>query len=106
MKTKKTSTIMLLTCILISTLMILSPEGVQAATFFTDYYETGDYSNWTGTVPNTGSSMQMSLTTVFEGQYSADCTISDTVGTYAFVYKNFATVPFLYHREYIRLSTL
>ncbi len=107
MKTKKPLTIILLACILISTMMILSPENVKAATFFTDNFETGDYSNWTGTGnSNTGSSMQMSTTTVFQGLYSADCSISDTVGTYAFVYKNFAAVPVLYHREYIRLSTL
>ena len=106
MRIKKTITTMLLACILISTMMVLSPGGVRAVTFFADSYETGNYSNWTATVNNAGSSMQMSSTTVFEGLYSADCSISDTVGTYAFVYKNFAAVPVLYHKEYIRLSTL
>ena len=106
MRTKKTITIILSACILISTLVVLSPGSVSAATFFTDNYETGSYSNWTNTVNNTGSSMQMSTTTVFEGHYSADCSISDTIDTYSFVYKNFATVPVLYHREYIRLSSL
>ena len=106
MQTKKTITIMLLACILISTVMVLSPGSVIAATFFSDDYETGDYSNWTGTVNNAGSSMQISSTTVFAGLYSADCSISDTIGTYAFVYENFAAVPVLYHKEYIRLSTL
>ena len=106
MRTKKTITTMLLACILISTMMVLSPGGVRAVTFFADSYETGNYSNWTATVNNLGSSMEMSSTTVFEGLYSADCSISDNVETYAFVYKNFAAVPVLYHKEYIRLSTL
>jgi hypothetical protein len=106
MQTKKTITIMLLACILISTLTFLSPGGVLAATFFSDNYETGNYSNWTGTLDNAGSSMQISSTTVFAGLYSADCSISDNIETYAFVYKNFASVPVLYHKEYIRLSSL
>jgi hypothetical protein len=106
MRTKKTITILLSVCILISTMMILSPGGVIAATFFADSYEAGNYSNWTATLNNLGSSMEMSSTTVFEGLYSADCSISDNVGTYAFVYKNFAALPVLYHKEYIRLSTL
>ena len=106
MRNKKTITTILLAFILISTMMVLSPGGVLATIIFTDGYETGNYSNWTATVNNTGSSMQMSPTTVFEGLYSADCSISNTVGTYSFVYKNFAAVPVLYHKEYIRISTL
>ena len=105
MRAKKTITIILLTCILISTLMVLSP-GVRATTFFLDNFETGNYSLWTGIVNNAGSSMQISSTTVFDGLYSADCSTSDSVGTFAFAYKDFATVPLLYHREYIRLSVL
>jgi hypothetical protein len=48
----------------------------------------------------------MSSATVFDGIYSADCSLSATVGTFAFVYKNLATVPVLYNREYIRFSSL
>jgi hypothetical protein len=48
----------------------------------------------------------MSSTTVFNGSFSADCSLSDTVGTFAFAYKNLATVPVLYNRQYVRLSSL
>ncbi len=107
MQTKKIITVILLVSILISSLTALSPGGVEAALIFTDNYNTGDYSFWTGTENNTGSSMQMSSAPVFEGLYSANCSVSDAVGTYAFVYKNLAAVPaILYHREYIRISTL
>ena len=106
MRTNQIIAILLVGCILISALIISLPKDVFAATVFSDNYETGNYSNWTGTVNNTGSSMQMSTTTVFQGHYSADCSMSDTLNTYAYAYHTFSAASILYHREYIRISTL
>jgi hypothetical protein len=106
MRAKNIITILIVVCILVSTLMISSPRGVYAATVFADNYESGDYSNWEGTVNVSGSLMQISSTTVFQGHYSADCAISDTIGTAAYTYDSFSPVPVLYHREYVRVSSL
>jgi hypothetical protein len=106
-RTKNIVTILLVVCVLVSTLMISSPRDVYAATVFADNFETGSYSNWDGTVNNSGSSMQISATTVFQGHSSADCAISDTIGTYAYAYHTLSSAPTaIYHREYIRVSSL
>jgi hypothetical protein len=106
MRTKNILVIILAVSILASTLTISSTQSVYAATLFGDGYETGDYSAWTDKANSAGSIMGMSETTVFEGHYSADCIIGDTIGSYAYTYYTFSAVPVLYHREYIRVSTL
>jgi hypothetical protein len=106
MRTKGIIAFIIIISILASTMMSSSYLTVAASPIFTDDFESGSYSNWTGAVSVSGSTTGMSTATVFEGHYSADCTLSDVIGTYAFVYKDLATVPVLYHREYIRLSTL
>ena len=109
LRTKDLIAVILVFSILASALLILPPQGVYAATVFTDNYETGTYSNWSGTV-NTSSSMQMSTNTslVFAGNYSADCQLDGTNGTYAYAYTNLSAPQptTLYHREYIRISAL
>jgi hypothetical protein len=106
MRTKNIIAFIIILSILASTMLNSSHLTVAASPIFTDDFESGSYSNWTGAISVSGSTTGMSTATVFEGQYSADCTLSDVIGTYAFVYKNLATAPVLYHREYIRLSTL
>ena len=106
LRTKNANAILLAFLILTSTLLISLVPQVYAETLFTDNYETNNYSKWTDTV-DTGSTMGISPTTVFEGRYSADCNINGTVGTYAYAYKNLLSTPsVLYHREYIRVSAL
>ncbi len=110
LKTKDTIAIILVISILASTLIFLPQQGVFAATVFTDDYETGTFSNWSGTEIWSPSSMQITSNTsiVFAGNYSADCALDGTNGTYAFAYTNL-TSPLpttIYHREYIRVSDL
>ena len=105
MRTKNTIAIILVVLVLTS-IAIFPIQTVKATPFFTDGYETGDFSNWQGTSDDSGSQMTISTTTVFAGSYSADCSLSSTIGTYAYVYKSFSAIPVLYHREYIRVSSL
>jgi hypothetical protein len=110
LKTKASIAIILVISILVSTIIFLPPQGVFAATVFTDDYETGNFSNWSGTEIWSPSSMQITSNTsiVFAGNYSADCALDGTNGTYAFAYTNL-TSPLpttIYHREYIRVSDL
>ena len=111
LRTKDIITIILVFSILASTLIFLPPQGVYAATVFTDNYETGTYSNWSGTVNSSASSsMQMSsnASLVLAGNFSADCALDGTNGTYAYAYTNLQSpLPsVLYYREYIRISSL
>jgi len=78
----------------------------HAAAIFTDGFETGDYSLWTGTVNNTGSTMKISTVNKFTGSYAANCLISNVTGTYAYAYHNFSAESILYHREYVKISAL
>ena len=109
LKIKDAITIILVISILASAILFFSPQGVFASNVFTDNYETGNYSNWSGTV-NTTSSMQMSSnpSLVLTGDFSADCALDGASNTYAYAYTNLLSpLPtVLYHREYIRVSSL
>ena len=107
MRTKNIIAIMLAVCILLSPLMISSPQGVYAATIFADGYETVDYSNWDGTAQYLGSTMQISSNIVLEGRYSGESSMSAVNGTYAYAYKSLSPNPsVLYYRQYIRIDSL
>jgi hypothetical protein len=106
MKKTGVTTFILITSILASAILISSTQHVYAASVFEDDFETGDYSHWSGTVNYTGSTMEMSSTDVYTGNYSALCSISSQIGTYAYTHYNFSAESILYHREYIKVSAL
>ena len=106
MKKSNVITVILITSILASAILISSTQHVYAASVFEDDFETADYSHWAGTVNYTGSTMQMSSTDVYTGNYSAQCSISNQFGTYAYTHYNFSAESVLYHREYIKFSAL
>ncbi len=97
----------ILTLIVASTLLFASTHYVYAETLFEDNYESGDYSSWAGTLTASGSTMEISTTTVYDGVYAANCSLSSTLNTYAFAHCTLVrTETTIYHREYIQVSAL
>jgi hypothetical protein len=108
MQIRKAVVIILLASIMTSALLLSQRQYVYAATVFEDDFETGDYSAWTGTVnkTGTGSEMLISTTEVYNGSYAAECSLGVEWGTYAFAYYNMSVETVLFHREYIKVSSL
>jgi len=104
MKRTKEITIILLSLFVASTFCFLL-QSVQAAPVFADSYEAGNYSAWTGTV-NTGSQMLITSTGVYDGIYSAHCSLNNAYQTYAYAFYNFSAATIMYHREYVKISDL
>ena len=107
MRRKDLYAFILATLILSSMSLVAVTSSVNVDPIFGDDFESGDYSAWDDTRPWLGSEMKISGTTVFDGNYSADCEISNNVGTFAYAYVNFtAPETVVYHREYVRISSL
>ena len=107
MNKAKPITAITMALIVIGTLLCSATHLIYAETLFVDDYESADFSAWTGTVNETDSTMQISSTEAYNGGYAANCSISNTLNTYAYAYCDFAGgMDILYHREYIRVSAL
>jgi len=75
--------------------------------FFSDGFESGDFSAWDGTANYYGSSSIVS-TPVYQGSYAAKFTCTDdSVGAYGVAYKNLGSAYSTIHmRVYLRISAL
>ena len=107
MKKAKLLAFVIIASILASTLLISTTQHVyvRADTVFQDNFETGDFSTWTGTMESNGT-MEIVLSPVLEGDYSAMSSLNGWWNSFAFAYYTFDAEPVLYHREYIRVSDL
>jgi hypothetical protein len=74
---------------------------------FSDGFESGDFSAWTKTTTNEGSSITVEDTAPKSGTKDAKCITTSGTGAAAYVYIDFGSeYTELYARAYVRLSTL
>jgi hypothetical protein len=79
---------------------------VKATTIFSDGFESGDFSAWTGTSTGKGGSISVDTSQVHHGTYAAKA-IQGGLDAWAVAYKNFATTySIIYARSYVQLSSL
>jgi hypothetical protein len=78
---------------------------VKAATLFSDGFESGNFSAWTGTSTNQGGQPTVQSTTKHHGSYAMQATLTQT-GFYAHAYKDVASGNTFYARAYVRFNKI
>jgi len=92
--------------ILFSILLISFSPPVKATTIFSDGFESGDFSAWTGINYGNGGSVSVVTSPVHHGTY-AEGAIQGEIDAWAVAYKNFGTTySIIYARNYVQLSSL
>ncbi|MEM2568190.1 MAG: hypothetical protein QXH20_06965 [Candidatus Bathyarchaeia archaeon] len=72
-------------------------------TIFQDGFESGDFSNWTGTYVDTGQTLEVSTEQKHHGTYSVKTVCTDA-SKRAFAYKEWSTVETVYARVYVYVT--
>jgi len=91
--------------ILLFLILSLTVFPVRATTIFSDGFESGDFSAWTGTSLN-GATIAASSAQAHHGTYSAKTSGLQTAGEFAWVYKTFTAAATIYSRHYTYLATV
>jgi len=91
----------------IAACVFIFSAGAKAADIFTDDFETGDLSNWSGVVLERGCTVYATNLRARSGNYSLRTTdtINITTEAVSCVYKNIAPQTFLYNRFYFYLPS-
>jgi len=89
----------LLFCLLSSLLFI--PVALSA-TIFADDFESNNYSSWTGTYFQSGTTLETVGTPIHHGLYSSHA-LAVAWKDYAYSYRNFAAAATVYSRLYVRI---
>jgi hypothetical protein len=91
-----------------SVLVLLSPIffslPVKSATIFTDDFESNNYSGWTGTYFQGGTTLETVGAPVHHGSYSSHALATAWTG-YVYSYQNFAAATTVYSRLYARIES-
>ena len=98
-------TVVLLASFIAFALLIQPYQYAYAAVIFETDYETGDYSAWTGISTFNNGEMLITSTEVYDGTYSAQCSLGQMYNSTAYAYY-ILSAERLYHREYIKVSDL
>lgn len=78
---------------------------VKAAPIFSDGFESGDFSAWSGTSTEPGGIVEVVSSPVYQGNYSAHLS-NGAVDTTPYVWKNFASMNTAYARVYVNFYNL
>lgn len=74
---------------------------VLAAVIFSDGFESGDFSEWTGIVTDSGNTAEVTTTDPYDGTYHARFK-NDGSGNQAYAYKTITSASEVYIRQYVR----
>jgi hypothetical protein len=97
MRTKILFAFFLVLIVLLSSLLFSS---VHSATLFSDGFESGSYSAWTGTVVSSGATLAVSSAQAHSGTYSSH-SITNSTASNAYPYYTFSALTTVYMRAYI-----
>ena len=99
---------LLLSLLIVSQLAVLQfgfVPNVYATTIFSDGFESGDFSAWSGTVVDAGASLSVKANNPHHGVYNAEAqTTQAWTGTYC--WKSFTAGAIIHLRSYIKFDTL
>jgi hypothetical protein len=85
--------------------MTVTATFIQTAHLFSDGFESGDFTAWTGTITSGGGTVTASQDFAHHGSWSAK-SVTGTAGSTGRVYKTVAHGTEMYLRDYFRISTL
>jgi len=97
--------LMFLFCMLVL-LVAFRPVAHANPAIFSDGFESGDFSAWTGTSIPTGSTVETVTSPVHQGSYAAHIVRPLDLDVHPNIYKDFSTVSTAYARFYVRFGSL
>jgi hypothetical protein len=92
--------------LLLGFLAVFQFPAARATALFSDGFESGGFSVWTGTDVDAGCSITINSTIVHTGSYSTKSSISTALLSWAECYENFAATNICYARAYYYFPSL